>query len=176
MSRIRLLHPGILALFVLVMALAIPSGASAAKPVITTIPIDVTFFDEGASADCGFPIEFHVTGTLRIHQTFDETGTVVVEEKQTFSNWVQTYTNLDTGTSISSRSPSVVRLFFHEDGSFTVKVTGLSLAAIVPGEGVVFLDVGHIELFFESQDDFEPDIVFQAGQQDDIALACAALA
>lgn len=170
MSALCASRPFLLAMVAIGALLALPDAARADQSEIVTVPIDVVFIDEGASADCGFLVEVHVTGTLR--QRITSSGFV-----NTFThNWTQVYTNLDSGTSLATQSPSVVRVEFNADGSVVMTITGLSLGFQVPGQGAVFMDVGRVVLFFESFDDPEPDVVALAGRHDPVAAACAALA
>ena len=122
--------------------------------------IDETFLIEDA---CDFDIEVHVTGTIRHTHYFDQEGNEI-RDITVFPNFTVTFTNLDTGESLTTPSPAVELLTLHPDGSATVTVVGLQGRLAVPGVGIVAQDVGRIVFFFEGPEDEEPDILFVAGK------------
>jgi len=71
------------------------------------------------------------------------------------------------GKSISTVTPSVGHTTFNADGSATVAITGLSGHLIMGGGPPQAADVGRIVFYFSSPDDFDPDLIFQAGQFND---------
>lgn len=121
------------------------------------VPVDETFVVDDA---CDFPIEVHVTGTVVTNVT--PQGTI-----EAFPTFRVTFTNLDTGTSISSPAPSVVRTVSNGDGTATVYVTGLSGHLTVPGEGLVSVDVGRLVFVIDEETGEQiGDFTFTAGQFD----------
>lgn len=122
--------------------------------------VDETFVIEDV---CDFPIEIHVTGTVRHTHYFDQDGNEI-RDITVFPNFKITFTNLDTGESLSTPSPSVEFIDLNPDGSATVTIAGLGGRLTVPGVGIVAQDVGRIVLFFEGPEDEEPDILFTAGK------------
>jgi hypothetical protein len=139
-------------------ALMVMGGASAAAAPAAShdrVEVDETFVDEEA---CAFPVEVHVTGTVVTNVT--PQGTI-----EAFPRFRVTFTNLDTGASISTVSPAVVRAVSNGDGTATLFVTGLQGHLIVPGEGMVSGDVGRL-VFIVDEETGEQigDFVFMAGQ------------
>jgi hypothetical protein len=138
-------------------ALVVMGGASAvAAPAASheRIEVDDTIVLEG---ECAFPVEVHITGTLVTNVT--PQGTI-----EAFPTFRVTFTNLDTGASISSPSPVVARTVSNDDGTATVYATGLAGHLIVPGEGLITVDVGR--LVFITDETGEPigEPAFIAGQ------------
>ena len=121
--------------------------------------VDETFTVEG---ECDFPVIVHVEGDLRHTDFFDKAGNVV-RELEVFPRFRVTFTNPETGKSISTVAPSVVHVTINPDGSAVVTITGLSGHLIVGGGPPLASDVGRIVFFFSGPDDEEPDILFQAG-------------
>jgi len=122
--------------------------------------VDETFVIEDA---CDFPIEIHVSGTLRHTHYFDQEGSEV-RNITVFPNFKITATNLDTGESLTTPTPGVELISLNPDGSATVTLVGLLGRLTVPGVGIVAQDVGRIVFFFEDPEDEEPDILFMAGK------------
>lgn len=122
--------------------------------------IDETFVVEDA---CDFDIEVHVTGTVRHTHYFDQEGNEI-RDITVFPNFRITFTNVETGESLTSQSPAVELITLNPDGSTTVTVVGLLGRLAVPGIGIVAQDVGRIVFFFEGPEDEEPDITFIAGK------------
>jgi hypothetical protein len=136
--------------------------ARAAPPEHSVEHVDETFTIEG---ECDFPVVVHVEGDVRHTDFLDQAGNVV-RELEVFPNFRITFTNPETGKSISTPSPSVNHATINPDGSAVVTITGLSGHLIVGGGPPLSSDVGRIVLFFSGPDDEEPDILFQAGQFD----------
>jgi hypothetical protein len=165
MRRRGFLAQGVLA----ALALALAGTAVAAKPVITTVPIDET-----SVIKCqGFRLEESVQGTIKI-RSFSENGQIVREVVSV--SLTHTVTN-KAGESLSTPDVGVDFVRINPDGSATVAVVGLVGRITVPGEGLIAADVGRVVLFFESPADEEPDVIFEAGKHDDLTAAlCEALA
>jgi hypothetical protein len=150
---------------------AVTSAVLAAKPVIITEPVDETV----TIACDGFTLERHVTGTVR-HRLVDDSAGNPVREIHTIS-LRHRVTNLATGESVSTRDVGVDRVAINPDGSATVAVIGLVGRVVMPGQGLLAADLGRLVLLFESPEDQDPDVLFEAGRHDDIDAAfCAALA
>jgi hypothetical protein len=139
---------------------AAPS-ALAAKPETVTVPTDFSFVDD---TSCGFPVETHITGFVRFIVFRDENGNVT-RQINSFHQQI-TYTNLDTGKSVTSPSVGPDILYFQEDGSVTVFVLGIVSRIIVPGQGVVNLSVGRVVIAFPAEG--EGEVLFEAGPKDDL--------
>jgi hypothetical protein len=151
--------------------LAVTGAAMAAKPIIETETVDAT---DTIQCD-GFTLEDHVFGTIK-HRLYADRAGNPVRELHTISLRHVT-TNPETGESLTTRDVGADRVTIHPDGSATVAVIGLVGRIVVPGRGLVAAAVGRLVLFFEGPEDQEPDIVFEAGRQDDLqAAVCDVLA
>jgi hypothetical protein len=121
--------------------------------------VDETFVIEG---ECSFPVVVHVEGDVRHTVFFDQAGNEV-RELTVFPNFRITFTNQETGKSISTVSPAGEHVTINPDGSAVVTITGLQGHLVVGGGPPLAADVGRIVLFFSGPEDEEPDIIFQAG-------------
>ena len=139
-------------------------GALAAAPVQEVIQIDDTF----THSNCGFPVEEHVQATLRSTSWYDESG-ARTREIVTASRSTITWTNLDTGASVTTASPYVVHKTDNPDGTTTIAFTGLVLA--LNDGGQVYVASGRAVLLF-APDHVEP--VSNAGPGTDLCEALAA--
>lgn len=155
-----------------VMVLVLGGVARAVPPEHSVEHVDETFRDEDA---CSFTVLAHIEGDIRRTVFFDQAGNVV-RELEVFPNFRVTFTNADTGKSISTVSPSVLHVTINPDGSAVVAVTGLSVHLIVGGGPPQAVDVGRIVFFFSGPEDQEPDIIFQAGQFTFEQFVCDVLA
>ena len=120
------------------------SPALAGTPVREWVPIDDTFVWD----DCGFAVEQHDTLRLRFISWFDDSGNrrrqVVVAPGAR-----STYTNVETGASVSAVNPFAVHKTDNPDGSTTIAFTGLAFA--IHGDGTVYVSSGRsVILFAES--------------------------
>ena len=162
----------------LVCALALSATAAAARPVIDTIVVDETV---PAAIQCdGFALDVSAQGRIKV-RTFLEDGQVVREVATIALR--RTATNPETGESMWTPDVGVDIFRPEEDGSGTLMVMGLVTRLVVPGEGLVFADIGKVTLFFDSPTDTEPDVLFEAGRHDENengavvdAILCEALA
>lgn len=134
--------------------------------------VDETFVVEDA---CSFTVLVHVEGDIRHTHFFDQAGTEV-RDLTVFPRFRVTFTNAETGKSISTVSPSVEHVTLNPDGSAVVAITGLSHHLIVGGGPPQAVDVGRIVFFFSGPEDEEPDIIFQAGQFTFEQFVCDVLA
>ena len=138
---------------------AVPA-APAAAPVHDWVTIDETFTWNG----CGFPVEEHDQGTLHLISWFDASG-VRTRQNVLGPGFRITYTNPDTGASVSSQNPFAVHKVDNPDGTTTISFTGLVFA--VGG----YVDAGREVIVF-SDGTVEP--VTSAGPTDDLCEALAA--
>ena len=146
------------------------SAAGSTGPDNFTVQVD----DSMSFNDCGFTIESHVKGFIRVHDFLDEEGNLVREIAN--FNLKVTYTNPETGETLSSRSVGPDILTVNEDGSATVASIGIIARIVVPGEGLLVAQVGKIVFFFTDPEDEEPDVIFVAGPHEDLLAAlCEAL-
>ena len=142
-----------LILTLLIAVIAMPASAGAPT---TTVEI----VSESHSDDCGsFEITHSIEGRVRI---FEFTPT----RFQAVYHFIETFTNPANGKSLWTPNVGPDKTTIMEDGSAVLAIVGLISRLVVPGEGVVMQDVGRVVLYFESPDDQEPDVVFEAGPHD----------
>jgi hypothetical protein len=114
-------------------------------PVTTIIPVDATFIND---FDCAFPLVEQITGTVRDTLYFDQNGMVIREfiSPQFQGALTVTWTNPETGKSLSSHEASSLIIYYNPDGSFQKLMNqGLTFMVTVPGAGAPLLaDVGLI--------------------------------
>jgi hypothetical protein len=152
-------------------ALGLGGTASAAAP--QTVRTD---FDGLAEPlDCGsYSLEHRVSG----HETFREflkNGELV----RTLENFAvkHTWTNLDTGESLSSPDVGANHLIIRESkGGATLYIVGILVRVVVPGQGLVAGELGLETLFFTGPDDPDPDITIHGMHDDVLEALCTALA
>jgi hypothetical protein len=144
-----------------VMVLALAAVARALPPEHFPVEhVDETFTIEG---ECDFPVILHIEGDVRHTHFFDQQGNEI-RDLTVFPNFRVTFTNPETGKSITTPSPGVEHVTINADGSAIVALTGLGGHLIVGGGPPLAADVGRIVFFFSGPEDEEPDIVFEAGQ------------
>jgi hypothetical protein len=138
-----------------------PGGVAGAVPPqhFPVEHIDETFVVEG---ECSFPVLFHFEGDIRHTVFFDQAGNEI-RELTVYPMFQVSFTNPETGKSISTVLPSVDHVTINPDGSAVVTITGLSGHLVVGGGPPLASDVGRIVFFFSGPEDEEPDIIFQAG-------------
>lgn len=130
-------------------ALAPVATASAAPPDITVIHVDDEGYAPKASARCGFDILLRTEGTIRITEFLDRDGDVR-RSLTVYPGLTYTFINKATGKSITSVSPDPEHVTFNPDGSFTMRVTGLIMHWVVPGQGVLGADAGPLVMTFDA--------------------------
>ena len=150
------LLPALLAA-VAVALLTLPVAVSAAPPFVET------FHDEGSFAFAGpCPNGVTLVGTfteeVRVTTFFDKAGTPV--RAQITVNFVGVVTNPETGESVENPSHQTIIVDLVEG---TETQVGLIFKATVPGEGVVFHDVGRVVF------DAAGTPIFEAGPHDVLA-------
>ncbi len=136
--------------------------AGAAKPVQEWVPIDETFPWDG----CGFAVEEHDVLLLHFISWYDPSGTRTKQLVAAPGARI-TYTNPDTGKSVTIANPFVVHKTTNPDGSQTIAFTGLVFS--LPGGGSRYVDSGRDLIIFSSG---EVQLVSSVGPSDDL---CAAL-
>ena len=116
---------------------------AAAKPTITVSTISEAGVDPFASADCGFPVSFGVTGQFRERAWFDANDvmrvvfTVNVHVEYTANG--RTLRGVDAGMDTG---------FIQPDGTASVAIHGSVGMVTVPGSGPVFGAAGRLVLVF----------------------------
>lgn len=127
-------HTAISTLLALPLVLAPAASAAAAQPDRWSVSVDDTFVSR-TGEDCGFEILLHLEGTIRGIDFVDGDGTNV-RSLTTYPNLTYTFINALTGESVTSHSPDPEHWTWNADGSATLRVTGLVLHWLVPGDGV----------------------------------------
>jgi hypothetical protein len=138
--------------------------AVAAGPVRVSFDIDRTQISPRLTAACGFPVEAHQAGKRNGLFFVDEQGNLTREilHDASFTN---TWTNLNTGTSVTSTHPIVGHTRYAADGSSTVVVTGVEWHVNSPGDGIVVHDTGRRVWEFDADGNFVEEVFF-AGKED----------
>jgi hypothetical protein len=138
-------------------ALAIP-------PQINTFHFDRTFTDTGL---CGFPIDVHDEGDVRLAFHFDRDRNIQWVNVTT-SQYRITLTNTETGLPLWTPSPEHII-----ETAFDTTNTGLVVRFVLPGVGLLTLDAGLVS--FNNSGD-----VTISGQhmllEGDVEALCTALA
>jgi hypothetical protein len=156
----------LLACFTILLSLALFTPALAAKPEFFTIPVDVTF--ERGACD-GFTVINRVTGLLKFSNYFDQDGNITMGIVL-FIGGRQTFTNSETGATLSSPDIGIDTTTISQDGSTIVASMAFATRVVVPGEGLVYAHIGKI-VFNENTG----EVLFEAGQHDDGANLLPAL-
>ena len=153
-----------LALLFVLLAIGVlgPGGIATAVPP-EHFPVEHVDEDFVIEDECSFTVIGHVEGDVRHTHFFDQAGNEI-RELTVFPKFRMTFTNAETGKSISTVSPSVEHVTINPDGSAVVAVTGLSGPLIAGGGPPLATDVGRIVFIFSGPEDEEPDLVFQAGK------------
>ncbi|HET7758560.1 MAG TPA: hypothetical protein VFK62_01440 [Gaiellaceae bacterium] len=116
--------------FVVVLALALPSGALADKPVVTTQHVDMSI-PIPAGTLCGFDVVFTEVGDLTV--------TTFSDGSQLYQGILQ-HTITGPGGTLSSIGPAPVHFDVHTG---VVTDTGMEFSFHVPGLGVVLAQAGN---------------------------------
>jgi hypothetical protein len=132
-------------------ALATASVAQAAGPVHERVAVDDSFTWD----DCGFTVEERLVGTLHFASWYDDAGNRT-RQIVTAPGARITWTNTETGASVTSASPYAVHKTDNPDGSLTVAFTGLSFA--LNGGGRAYVSSGRALVLFT-----EDGVEFLAG-------------
>lgn len=157
---------------VVLLAAVMAPAALADQPAVTITQIDRTRTLAASPDTCPFPIVIHSTGTRRVTTYSD--GKVVTH----LDDFHLTYTNPETGKSVSTAlaGPEIVQP--NGDGTVTVTVNGNNGHFTAPGQGTVFADVGKLVYVAPADDIFSPlFFVKSTGRQDDspFPAVCGAL-
>ena len=165
----RLLRP----VLTVLLALGPFSTTFASPPELSIVDVHFTF----PIAGCDFPAQGELTVTLKVSVHFDQDGDFKMLIERVLRQQA-TYTNLQTGASISSsKGGGIDKILVEEDGTVTFLVMGLIDIVPVPGQGLVVQDVGRIIV-----DTGTGQLLFSAGQftvhgpGGSVEALCAALA
>jgi hypothetical protein len=148
------------------LAVSTPQSALATPPDTMRVPYEGHFIDEGASAACGFPVEFDVSGVVTIQELYDAGGNLI--RRQTHGNGEGTFSANGNTLRYIERG----QIFIDPQAGTDTEV-GLLFRVFLPGGGTAIADVGR--LVFDAQG----NLIFEAGPHPalhgDFATLCAAL-
>jgi hypothetical protein len=135
--------------------------ATAAAPTVTETQVDRTRVIAASPATCPFDFVVHSEGFRRDTDFSDGTSTILLHD------FTVTYTNPATGESVRSVLAGPVIVEPNDDGTITVTVNGNDGLFTIPGEGIVFGDVGRLVYVASPDDPFTPlEILQSTGRQD----------
>jgi hypothetical protein len=143
------------ALATLLLAFVNALPAFAAPPEFQTVPLDVTFVDQNATNQCGFPVQIHLLGTMKISIHNRRDGTVVEIDQLLHFSVIST--NLETNTSNTSIAAGPSILTTEADGTITIAGLAIFDVVTVPGQGLLIKDVGRLVT------DANGNVIFEAG-------------
>ena len=158
----------------LLAALLSVEWAAASGPERVREPIEREIVSPRLTTACGFPVRVRQEGYRDSKLFYDEDGNISREilHDASFTN---TWTNLETGTTVASPHPIVARTTYRADGSSVVAVSGLEFNIASPGAGVIATSAGRRVWEFDPAGDFLGTL-FAAGPADELLPAlCLAL-
>ena len=131
-----------LASLALLMIAAYPATAAAARPTVVTNVVDDTVFFAQTSAICGFPVYENDAGTVTTMVTTMPDGSVkshdiVVKITVTFFS-----TDPNHSGTVTTRPSGPFIEIDHPDGSVTMMGIGQDGHVTIPGQGLVWGDIG----------------------------------
>ena len=140
----------------LIVAAAPLSSALATPPEFSFVELQFTF----PIAGCEFPVQGELTATLKVSVHIDQNGDFKMLIERVLRDSQSTYTNLDTGASISSsHGAGIDKILIEEDGTVIFVAMGVFDILPIPGQGLVVHDVGRI--IFNTT---TGELLFSAGQ------------
>lgn len=160
-----------------VAAVAVPlAGANA--PSVTTTDINRDVLIAAGPGTCAFDIVAHLEGTRVITDYTDRDGNLV-RRVILLRQFTITYTNPLSGKSLSTPLAGPVIGEPQPDGSWLVTIPGNDGRFVIPGQGIVFANVGlRIGTHVGSLSGAIDDIIKSVGIQDDseFPAVCSGLA
>jgi hypothetical protein len=140
---------GLLLLSTVLIALTVVAGAAAGKP--DRYPFSATGDMPIPADQCGFPILLHIEGAEINWDFFDKDGNLA-KRMGVFPGQTSTWTNLDTGESITLSDAGLYQLRLEPDGSGSVSITGHGyIPNDATGEpGIWYLNGGHVAARFDA--------------------------
>ena len=128
----------------------------AMPPEFSFTELQVVFPVEG----CDFPVQAELRANLKVSVHLDQNGNFRMLIERVLRDAHSTYTNLETGASISSNiSAGIDKILVEEDGTVTFSAMGVFDILLAPGQGLVVHDVGRI-----IADTTTGELLFSAGQ------------
>ncbi|HEX6701212.1 MAG TPA: hypothetical protein VF101_10820 [Gaiellaceae bacterium] len=137
------------------------ANATAAAPTVTETHVDRTRVVAANPDTCPFDFVVHSEGFRRDTLFSDGRSTILLHD------FTVTYTNPAAGKSVRSVLAGPVIVEPNADGTITVIVDGNDGLFTIPGEGIVFGDVGRLVYVASPDDPFTPlEILQSTGHQD----------
>jgi len=131
-------------------------SALAMPPEFSFVELEVIFPIVG----CDFPIQAELIAPLKVSVHLDQNGDFKMLIERVLRGAHSTYTNMETGVSISSSiSNGIDKILIEEDGTVTFIAMGIFDILPLPGQGLVVHDVGRIIV-----DTTTGELLFSAGQ------------
>lgn len=160
-----------------IVSLVVVGPAAAAKPMMDRLDLDESFLDEFLTDVCGFDVFLDVGGHIIFRVWTDADGNPTHE----VNNFAVMLTWSSASGSVSTVDVGADRVIFNPDGSITISVIGNVQPITVPGQGLVYANVGLVSFHITFPDpEGEPvfEIVREVGQHfgDQVAAICEALA
>ncbi len=144
----------------------------ATPPTRETIYINETFPAPMLTGACGSQVTGHIEGTLTITTFVNHSGDFVREIDS--YHLVNTFTA--NGHTLTGRTSQQIQVTLLEDGSYTVAFNGTDTVLTLPGAGVVFGNVGRLNLLFSADNELL-EVLQETGQSfQNTEAICAALA
>jgi len=157
-----------------ILALAACVGAAtAAAPTVVETQVDRTRTIHASPDFCPFDFVVHTDGVRR-DTTFSDGRVVTI-----LHDFTVTYTNPLNGRSVRTVLAGPFEVEPNADGTITVTINGNDGLFTIPGQGIVFGDVGRLVYIASPDDPFTPLEVLQStGHQDPTPFpaVCAGLA
>jgi len=125
------------------------------------------------TTDCAFPVKIQTTGYGIVHTMFYPNGS----RKQTIITQPTTrvtFTNLDTGKSVSTPSVNLTIIRYDTAGNMVAKTSpGLMWRIVVPGKGLVAADIGQVgwKITFDSNGNIVSFDPISSGIRDGVTVA-----
>ena len=155
-----------------ILALVAGAGAASAASVVET-QVDRTRVIAASPDFCPFDFVVHTEGVRR-DTTFSDGRVVTI-----LHDFTVTYTNPVSGRSVRTVLAGPFQVEPNADGTITVTIDGNDGLFTIPGEGIVFGDVGRLVYIASADDPFTPLQVLQSTGHEDptpFPAVCAGLA
>jgi len=137
------------------------TAATAAGPTVTETQIDRSRVIHASPGTCPFDFVVHTQGVRR-DSVFPDGHVVTI-----LHDFTVTYTNPANGKSVRTVLAGPEKVESNPDGTITVTVDGNNGLFTIPGQGIVFADVGRLVYVADPADPFTPlRIIQQSGRQD----------
>jgi hypothetical protein len=136
-------------------------AASAAAPTVVKTQVDRTRVIAASPGFCPFDFVVHTEGVRR-DTTFEDGRVVTI-----LHDFTVTYTNPANGRSVRTVLAGPFEVEPNPDGTITVTINGNDGLFTIPGQGIVFGDVGRLVYIASADDPFTPLQVLQSTGHED---------